>query len=124
MTTLKSTTQIFNELNENLDGGTVSVNPGVTVPSKGYVVALKGEGTTTSDFGLEYSNEVFAWIDRAKIVADWNNGFLGVWTDTETDVVYFDVVKVLPEKAAALKLARDTQEIAIFDLANGKEIRA
>ncbi len=98
----------------------------MSVPTAGYVVALKGEGFTVEDYALDYSNssKALAWIDRAKIVADWHNGFLGVWTDTETGIVYFDVVKVLPEKAAALKLARDMQEIAIFDLTNGEEIRA
>jgi hypothetical protein len=49
--------------------------------------------------------------------------YFGAWLDRDSDMVYLDVVTVLDDKDKALQLARDNNQLAIFDLTSGEEIR-
>ena len=46
---------------------------------------------------------------------------LGTWLDDGK--VYLDIVRTIPDKGEALRIAKDNNELAIFDLLNMEEIR-
>jgi len=117
MTTLISTGDLVPMLET---AGTYSVQPGVPVPTTGYVVALAGLGQTFTDWesfwgGVE--GPLWQWVRKARELAAWHNGYLGSWTDPDTGMIYLDVVRVLQSRAEALELAESTGELAIWDLA-------
>lgn len=54
---------------------------------------------------------------------DAESVYLGTWIDTDTDTVYFDVSEHFTDRTEAMRVARLRGELAIWDIANGKEIR-
>lgn len=82
-------------------------------PESGYAVAmLETQGSFGSD-GLK----------KALEKAIENGDFLGGWLDTESGLFYYDWVKVIDDRAEAMKAGRENLQIAIFDLSTGTEIR-
>lgn len=108
---------------------TYAVNPGVSVPTSGYVVAIADQGFELHLGDLigadraEKFGQLKSWIERVKGRASFEHCYLGRWTDDNSGVVYFDVVKIFSTSGPALHLAAATGELAIFDLAAGEEIR-
>ena len=49
--------------------------------------------------------------------------YLGGWYNKADDQVYLDIAQVVPLVAAALLLARENQQQAVYDLLTGEEIR-
>ncbi|WP_148311580.1 hypothetical protein [Amycolatopsis japonica] len=47
----------------------------------------------------------------------------GAWRDSETGITHLDVSTVVADSDKALTLAREHGEIAVWDYANGAEIR-
>lgn len=98
---------------ENPTGFTVS--PDMTeFPETGYAVAVdRLQNTGTLGFL------------RSLLHALANGYHFGGWWDKETDVFYWDAVKVFPmgQLKEATQFAHDNQQIAFYDIANGVEIR-
>ena len=44
-------------------------------------------------------------------------GYYGVWTDPKTGTTYVDPVTIVTGKRAAIALAQERREVAVFDLA-------
>lgn len=121
-------------------GATVDIESGTTVSRHGYVVALGSEYTwrmhTTNqdirtrfnsrggllDWVTQYVEHAVTWIDG---FGDWqavSPVYVGSWVDENTDTLYLDLVEIVSDRDAAIKLARRRGELAIYDNTNGVDI--
>ena len=93
-----------------------TVNAATLQPvTTGYAVAV---AATQNSFGLEGLGNVVKYVAAHPEV----NAF-GGWYNTDNQQFYFDATVIVEDLAAAKELGRVNKQIAIFDLANLKEIR-
>ena len=99
---------------------------------EGATVYRDGELSTQEDgyyVGGRFAPLVFDSInevDRGEIawwVGQHHSMYYGVWTDSETGKVYVDGVSYFVGKHYALAVGRGRNELAIWDIENGVEIR-
>lgn len=98
----------------NKDGFTVNAANLQPVKS-GYAVAVSD---TQDSFGLEGLANVVKYVSEHPEV----NAF-GGWYNSDNNMYYFDATVIVDDLATAKELGRINKQIAIFDLANLKEIR-
>jgi hypothetical protein len=97
------------------DGGfTVDPSDGSNVRT-GYAVAVHPEHERIYDSRLN-SNDLHEYITHAKEALSLPGRFLGGWRDPATGLVYLDVSVVTADRSDAMTLARETAQLAIFDL--------
>lgn len=96
------------------DGFTLNVST-MEVPSEGICVAYSATQDCHSREGLDYV------VSHALE----HDGFVGGWLDTADSLYYFDSVRIFPEaeREKALDFARQNDQIAVFILSSGEEIR-
>ena len=98
----------------NKEGFTVNaatLQPATT----GYAVAV---ADTQNSFGFDGLENVVQYVSEHPEV----NAF-GGWYNSENNMYYFDATVIVNDLEAAKELGRINNQIAIFDLANLKEIR-
>lgn len=83
--------------------------------TSGYAVAV---ADTQNSFGLEGLANVVKYVSEHP-----NNNAFGGWYNSEDNMYYFDATVIVNDLEAAKELGRVNKQIAIFDLANLKEIR-
>ena len=99
---------------DNKEGFTV--NAATLQPVKtGYAVAV---AATQNSFGIEGLGNVVKYVSTHPEV----NAF-GGWYNSDNNMYYFDATLIVDDLATAKELGRINKQIAIFDLANLKEIR-
>lgn len=98
----------------NKEGFTVSAANLQSVKS-GYAVAV---ADTQNSFGLEGLANVVKYVSEHPDV----NAF-GGWYNSENNKFYFDATIIIDDLETAKDVGRLNNQIAIFDLANLKEIR-
>lgn len=98
----------------NPDGYTVNARTLQPVTT-GYAVAV---AATQNSFGPEGLARVIRYVQNHPEV----NAF-GGWYDCESGKYYYDATIILDSLEKALELGRANDQLAIFDLANLKEIR-
>ena len=101
-----------------------SVNVYNDIPTTGYMVggwvpSLKLGQDTLRPYNTTDGYLASHW-DR--LTSD-SNYFAGVWTDSDTGVIYIDISRNLADLPEALAVAANFGEIAIWDVEAGKEIR-
>lgn len=99
---------------QNPEGYTVDAQTLQPVTS-GYAVAL---AATQNSFGPEGLNRVVNYVAAHNGV----NAF-GGWMDQETGLYYYDATVIVNDLDVALALARENDQLAIFDLNTFAEIR-
>ena len=99
---------------QNPDGFTVDAKTLLPVKS-GYAVA---PAATQNSFGPEGLTRVVNYVNDHTGV----NAF-GGWMDQKTGLYYYDATVIVDDLSAALALARENDQIAIFDLETLEEIR-
>ena len=115
--------QIANRLTDGVrsnGGATVDVN-GSAGPTSGFMVGVPGYGTTLplASFTLD---DVAEWVTNTRRrIAAADATYLGAWVDGET--VYLDVSQRFNDRGVALITASQREELAIWDIAAGAEIR-
>lgn len=93
-----------------------TVNAATLQPvTTGYAVAV---ADTQDSFGLEGLANVVKYVSEHPEV----NAF-GGWYNSDNNMYYFDATVIVSDLEAAKELGRINKQIAIFDLANLKEIR-
>ena len=93
-----------------------TVNAATLQPvTTGYAVAV---AYTQDSFGLEGLANVVKYVSEHPEV----NAF-GGWYNSDNNMFYFDATVIVDDLATAKELGRINKQIAIFDLANLKEIR-
>ena len=98
----------------NKDGFTVNA-ANLQPVKKGYAVAVAG---TQNSFGFSGLTNVVKYVSENPEI----NAF-GGWYNSENNMYYFDATVIVDNLATAKELGRINKQIAIFDLANLKEIR-
>ena len=99
---------------DNKEGFTV--NAATLQPVKtGYAVAV---AATQNSFGIEGLANVVKYVSEHSEI----NAF-GGWYNSDNNMYYFDATVIVDDLATAKELGRINKQIAIFDLANLKEIR-
>ena len=98
----------------NKDGYTVNAATLQPVTS-GYAVAV---ADTQNSFGIEGLENVVKYVQDHPEV----NAF-GGWYNSDNGKYYFDATIVVNNLDQALEIGRVNRQIAIFDIANLKEIR-
>lgn len=81
----------------------------------GYAVAV---ADTQKSFGLEGLSNVVKYVSEHSNI----NAF-GGWYNSDNNKFYFDATVIVDDLATAKDLGRYNKQIAIFDLANQKEIK-
>ena len=93
-----------------------TVNAATLQPvTTGYAVAV---ADTQNSFGFDGLANVVQYVSEHPEV----NAF-GGWYNSENNMYYFDATVIVDDLATAKELGRINKQIAIFDLANLKEIR-
>ena len=99
-------------------GATLTKDGQRFIPSPGipaYAVGRAGYGVQVDPYNPLVEVEAQSWVDsipQGELVGSWlNNG-----------VIYLDRLTVCHDEAEALQLARDTGELAIFDLVANREL--
>ena len=98
----------------NKEGYTVNAS-NLQPVTTGYAVAV---AATQNSFGIEGLANVVKYVSEHPEV----NAF-GGWYNKINKHFYFDATVIIDDLAAAKELGRVNNQIAIFDLANLKEIR-
>lgn len=98
----------------NKEGFTVNAETLQPV-TRGYAVAV---AATQNAFGLEGLANVVKYVFGHPEI----NAF-GGWYNSENNMYYFDATLIVEDLQKALELARLNKQLAIFDLANLREIR-
>jgi hypothetical protein len=103
---------------ESTGGVTYNLSKGNLAGTNNYSVSVypeKEKIVSLVDF-----EEIENYIDSNEdLLSDPNNSF-GAWVNGSQ--VYLDIVVTIPDKQKALNLARTHNQLAIYDLAQGKEI--
>ncbi len=101
---------------------TVMVDPDRKIPTEGYVVGGAVPPLTLSPHADHAALPILAWIlkhsDRLE-----ECDTVGRWTDTETGLVHLDMGDIYAGVHYAKLAGRARNELAVWDLANGEEIR-
>ena len=98
----------------NKDGFTVNA-ANLQPVKKGYAVAV---AATQNSFGFSGLANVVKYVSEHSEI----NAF-GGWYNSDNNMYYFDATVIVDDLATAKELGRINKQIAIFDLANLKEIR-
>lgn len=98
----------------NKDGFTVNA-ANLQPVKKGYAVAV---ADTQNSFGFSGLTNVVKYVSENPEL----NAF-GGWYNSENNMYYFDATVIVDNLVTAKELGRINKQIAIFDLANLKEIR-
>lgn len=101
------------------DGGTVPLN-GLPLPSMGYYVGGRIPSLVLTDAEVSRRAVVYQVIDY---VSRAGTAYVGVWRDSDSDKIYFDAVEWYSTESAACAVARVRHELAVWDIANGRELR-
>lgn len=103
-----------------LNGG-FSINKQFEQPTKGYLVSVL-DGLVFDNISEVNVHELSAFI-KDNIEKCSLNAFFGGWKDQTTGKVYFDLSKNIQNLDEALQIAKDKNQLAIWDLNENKEIR-
>lgn len=97
--------------------GTVAYG-GSDLPTTGYFVGGLYKSLILEDASAVRLHEVASFVTNSPAV-----DYYGVWTDQEDGAVYIDGVNHYESLEEALLWASEREEIAIWDIARGEEIR-
>lgn len=96
-----------------VDGGATATLEGKS-PLSGFCVAPSKD--TEEMIASPYFNELrlAQYIEEHKEELSLEGNHVGIWEDK--GIVYIDIVKVLKNKELALRVARNSEQLAVFDL--------
>lgn len=109
------------------DGGSTQSITGAEIPTDGYMVSLGGHNGIHFDASL-LGGVVGYEMTFGFVMARWSelvkpNHFLGFWIDDKTNEVWLDVSEWHTNEYYALAQARERGELAIWSVAQAREIR-
>ena len=112
---------LANTLYQNCAKG-ASLNENFDKPEAGYMVSvITGP---VYDRALDVDPiEVAQFLRKELEMNASSDTYAGVWTDSETGKIYFDVFFNFSDRGDAEAFAREMKEIAIWDVVNDCEIR-
>lgn len=99
------------------DGLTLSNDGKIANLNSGYMVSLEGYEKVYQDIKFIDLKMVKSYLKKAKE----KNAFVGFWVSDKK--IYIDLSINVNERGEALELAKQNNQLAIFDCLNLKEIR-
>jgi len=99
--------------------GGCSINRDFEAPKTGYLVSVK-DGLVFDNVSTINEHELSIFV-KDNLSAD--NCYFGGWIDQQTRKVYFDLSANFKSMDKAIELAKQKNQIAIWDLNENKEIR-
>lgn len=106
--------------NTALNGG-YSINKQFEQPKTGYLVSVL-DGLVYENISSVNVHELSGFI-KDNLNKCSLNAFFGGWKDQTTNKVYFDLSKNVSDLNEALQIAKEKNQLAIWDLNENKEIR-
>lgn len=105
-------------------GGSTQSITGASVPTDGYMVSESGGYHFDASLLGSVQGESFVYDFVFNHVGLYEEGmFLGFWIDEKSNEVWLDVSQHFSEKSDALDIAALRGELAIWDIAEAREIR-
>ena len=117
----KTARTLANSLYQRCNEG-ASYNSKFDSPKWGYMVSLKDGPVFDTITGVD-TGRVTAFIKENLPSMDFPLFFFGVWIDSETGKVHFDLSEQFANRSNARHAAYERNQIAIYDVENAKEIR-
>lgn len=107
------------------DGGSSIKIADLSSPTDGYMVSFKNPTLIMESPTREslIGNTAAFLMSNSAFAESLDDLYLGGWRDNEDGKVYIDFSVNIAELASALEFARDNDQLAIFDVKGGKEIR-
>ena len=99
---------------------------------KNIIKSTKNNGGYSHDTKHRYSvaygdNEVILSPKEfnEKVVINYlkKHGTIGTWLNTKNNMIYLDTSKTIESKKEAIKFAKKSNQLAIYDLVKNKEIK-
>ncbi len=103
-----------------------SVTPSGSVPTSGYMVSLSGHSAYVPLGALAgpRAREIIQNYVNANAALFANqSAHIGGWHDTNAGHVVLDVSHNMQNRTEAIRTGRDRNQIAIYDIKHGKEIK-
>jgi len=107
------------EVIESSGGITYNMQQGNLAGTPNYSVSVYPEREKIVD-GVADFDDIENYIEANEDLLSQSSNSFGVWSNNGQ--VYYDVVVTIPDREEALKLARDNNQLAIWDLKNSQEI--
>jgi chorismate mutase len=105
-------------------GSTTDPKTGKRITSGGYAVGVHPELTEQVPGEVITPEIVENFIRRNEETYRKDSGLkFGTWLNTDNNTTYLDAVAIIPDLDTAVQVARNNNEIAIWDLKNKQEIR-
>lgn len=120
-TNIKKARALANSLYQKCNEG-ASYNSKFDSPKWGYMVSLKDGPVFDTITGVD-TGKVTAFIEENLPSMDFPLFYFGVWIDSETGKVYFDLAEQFANLDNARGAAQARDQIAIYDVDNKEDIR-
>ncbi len=91
-------------------------------PKQGYALSIYPERSVAKPFNQLKFSDLVQYAKHNKDVFSKPDHYIGAWHDPQTDQVFLDVSVVTPDPQQAEQLARQKDQIAYFDLGQGKSV--
>ena len=101
-------------------GSTLDTN--YNEPKIGYLTAIN-KGLEFKSLSAVNEHTISKWIESNKSYAKQNGYYFGSWQDKKTDKVYFDIVACFSNVVTASKVAKQFNQIAIWNVKAKVEIK-
>jgi hypothetical protein len=109
---------LFAQITRN-GGATISLEG--SEPTSGYAVAVAPHRCSITPLFCSDASTLVSWISNNLEFLSRSDHYVGAWLDSGE--LYLDITVVLDSLSAALALAAEKEQLAIFDLATLEEIR-
>lgn len=122
---LRLASNILTEIRANPGGFSLKPQDGAK-PTGGYMVSLPGHTAIVreSDLSGPHAEKILAEFSKEHSTALSQKGaHIGGWTDKESGQTYLDISHNIKNKNAAVRAGRTRNQIAIWDVKKGREIR-
>lgn len=105
--------------------GGASININFNKPIQGFMVSVQ-DGLIYNNLSEVNEHALSNWIaEQIKSIKKLENNkhyYFGSWVDEKTKKVYFDLSLNIASKITALELAKEYNQISIYDIENKKTI--
>lgn len=102
-------------------GGSTTFSDGST-PTTGYVVSTYPNETLKLTGSRPNIKMVQSYRAKNNSLLNEEGNAVGTWYNKAEDTTYLDIVKIVPDKNEALRLGRESDQLAIWHLDKGEEI--
>ncbi len=109
------------DIHASSGGSTFNMYDGDLVGANGYAVAYYPERGAVID-GQATPDDIRAFITKNKDILTDPENAVGTWFNPEDGKSYLDISRVVPNRAEAIRLGREKNQIAVMNLRNLEEV--